>query len=42
MSLLVVVFFLELALYLITTVGAKPINELVSPYSSCSQPKLSN
>ncbi|KPI42920.1 Protein GET1 [Cyphellophora attinorum] len=29
MSLLVVVFFLELALYLITTVGAKPINELL-------------
>ena len=29
MSLLVTVFFLELALYLITTVGAKPLNEMV-------------
>lgn len=29
MSLLVVVFFLELVLYLISTVGAKPANELV-------------
>lgn len=29
MSLLVIVFFLELALYLVTTVGAKPLNEIV-------------
>lgn len=40
MSLLVIVFFLELALYLVTTVGAKPLNEIVRTRTKPGNPLL--
>jgi hypothetical protein len=40
MSLLVIVFLIELTLYLVSTVGAKPINEIVC--ARCKQQNITD